>query len=330
MKRWSGLFALTTLTACFAGGVLTSTVSVAQSSGGDEQRRGSTRRQSVNISGNDAPAPARRPGDQRQPLPPTGRPPRQAPPARTDDRSAIERARGLENDTRERHGLNGRDRDDRDRDDRPRDRDPRRSRGYYDYWTYDRYRYGDDRYRGDYPERPDPGYDRAGDDGRATHLPGEQAVDRAAPPGAMLPPEDLIDDEDLPQEVRKALDASAPYREATAQLLRVWAEYARAAEQVMQRLKPTPRYQRAVAELRDAEAKLAAVRDRGGKVPAVNLVTVAQQALLARRAVRSLEEQAVDADPAARRAKEQLDQAVERREKIKDEVRATVDGAANG
>lgn len=319
MRRWSKQFAFVVATTGLAGLVLTSTVSRAQSSG-DEQR-GSIRRQSVNTSSNDAPAATRRPGDQRHPLPPTGRAPRQAPPARGDDRSAIERARDLENDTRERHGLSSRDRD--DSHDRAHHHYPRRPRGYYDYWTYDRNRYWDDPYRGYEPKRPDPGYDRGAD------LSGEQAVDRA-PPDAMLPPEDLMDDEDLPAEVRTALEASPQYREATAQLLRAWADYARAAEQVMQRLKLTARYQRAVADLREAEAKVAALRDRGGNVPAVNLVTVAQQALLARRAVRSLEEQAVDADPVARRAKEQVDQSVERREKIKEEIRATVDGGASG
>ena len=102
--------------------------------------------------------------------------------------------------------------------------------------------------------------------------------------------------------------------------MRSWADYARAAEQVLQRLKNQPRYQRALATLRDADAKLAAVRDHGEKVPAVNIVSATQDAMLARREVRRLEQQAIDADPAAKPAKDQVDQAVQRRKKIRDDI----------
>jgi Rps23 Pro-64 3,4-dihydroxylase Tpa1-like proline 4-hydroxylase len=60
----------------------------------------------------------------------------------------------------------------------------------------------------------------------------------------------------------------------------------------------------------------------------VNLVTVAQQAMLARRAVRNLEEKAIDADSTARRAKQRVDDAVDRRNKVRDEVRQKLGGAA--
>ena len=129
-------------------------------------------------------------------------------------------------------------------------------------------------------------------------------------------------DEDLPAALRKAVDGSPQYREAMAQLLRAWAEYARAADTALSRLRNNAAYQKALAQLREAEAKVANLRDRGGNVPAVNLVSAAQQAMLARRAVRAQEERAIDADPAARRAKEQLEQAIDRRDKVRDEIAA--------
>src|SRR4051812_21421754 len=199
---------------------------------------------------------------------------------------------------------------DRDRD-RNHDRDhdgPWRYRrppiGPYGYGTYDPYRYYNDRYSG--WDAGDPGYAPQPLDARDPRVAGDR--DAAGPaPGALLPPEDLLDDGDVSPALRKALDASAPYREATAQLVRAWAEYARAAEQVLQHLKGDRRYQLSLAKLKDAEAKLAAVRDRGDKLPAVNVVTATQQAMLARREVRRLEQQAIDADPTAKRAKQQVD-----------------------
>ena len=259
------------------------------------------------------------PSDQRVPLPGARPPPPRPPaPAPEDDRSAIERARDAEQATRERHGLDAR-RDPTPRDDRARPRYPRRPYGYYDYWVHDRNRYYDDGYRGYEPPPLDRGYDRAAD--------GDEPADRGAPPGAALPPEDLMgDDDEQPAELRKALEASAEYRDATAELLRAWAEYASAAEVVLLRLRPTPRYQRALAALREAEAKLARVRDREMPrgAPAVNLVTAAQQALLARRQVRSLEEKAIDADSTARPAKQRVDDAVERRNRVRDEIKQKV------
>lgn len=196
---------------------------------------------------------------------------------------------------------------------------------YYDYdpWRYDNYRRYDDGYRGfgePYRYNPPPprDYGYGGEPPAVAEPPANPA---AAADAALLPPEGLMD-EDLPPALRKAVDGSPQYREAMAQILRVWPEYARAAEQVLQRLRSNPAYQRALAQQRDAEAKVANLRDRGGNVPAVNLVGAAQQALLARRAVRALEERAIDADPVASRAKQQLDQAIDRRNKVRDEIAA--------
>jgi hypothetical protein len=191
--------------------------------------------------------------------------------------------------------------------------------GYYNYWGYDRYRPYDDGYR-PYEPQPYP------PDVPATEPP---AADRGNDPrnrDPLLPPEDLMGDEDTPPALQKALDASPQYREATAQLLRAWADYARAAEQVMQRLHATPRWQRAYEALRAAEAKVADTREQ--KAPAVNLVTAAQNAMLARRAVRRMEEQAINADPLAKRAKDQVDQAVDRRNKIRDDIASKLQGEA--
>jgi hypothetical protein len=216
--------------------------------------------------------------------------------------------------------------------------DGRRNRGprYYDYRRYDRYRYdGPYRYYDDRPVYPpvpsDYGYGR---DLPATEppgaFPGDVPADApAAGPGGggLLPPDELMDD-DAPAALRKALDGSPQYREATAQLLRAWADYARAAEQVLLRLRSNAAYQKALADLKDAESRVAALRDRGGNVPAVNLVTAAQRAMLARRAVRAQEEKALDADPNARRMKQLVDQAIERRNTIRDEIAAKLPAEA--
>ena len=263
------------------------------------------------------------PADQRAPLP-RDRPAPPPPPRSTaqDDRSSNDRARGGEQEARDRtRGSTPRDDRDGRRDDRYRGPYPRRPYGYYDYWVYDRSRYYDDGYRGYDPTPPpaDRGYDRAADP--------EEAADREAAPGAALPPDELMgDDEELPAALRKALEGSAEFREATAELLRAWAEYARSADAVLQRLRPMQAYQRALAALREAEAGVARVRDR--KAPAVNLVSAAQTAMLARREVRKLEEKAVDADSTARQAKRRVDDAVERRNRVRDEVRQKLGEAA--
>jgi hypothetical protein len=290
-----------------AAGVLTAS---ALGQARDTQDRGLSRQRSSGGSGSGSgpaitPTP---PSDQRVPLPGDRPPPQRAAP---DDRPT----------GRPPESTGPRDTSPRDdhRDDRTRPRYPRRPYGYYDYWVYDRNRYYDDGYRGYEPPPPaDRGYDRAAD--------GDAPADDAKGPGAALPPEDLMgDDEEQPAELRKALEASPEYREATAELLRAWAEYTRAAEVVIGRLRPTPRYQRAQAALRDAEAKVARVRDRGA--PEVNLVTAAQQAMLARRGVRNLEEKAIDADSTARRAKQRVDDAVERRNKVREEIKQKLAGA---
>jgi hypothetical protein len=81
-----------------------------------------------------------------------------------------------------------------------------------------------------------------------------------------------------------------------------------------------------MAQLREAEAKVEMIRAREAGAPAVRLVGAAQEAMLARRAVRRLEEQAINADPTARRAKQQVDQAIERRNKIRDDIAAKLPG----
>jgi hypothetical protein len=246
--------------------------------------------------------------------------------------NAIKHANDLEDAARRRHGLGTSDNYDPNRAGRQGYGYGRgggyRQPGYSDYnpWRYDNYRrYNDgyrpyeDPYRYNPPPTPqrDYGYGYGGEVPVTTQPP----TDAAPGVGALLPPDGLMD-EDLPPALRKAVDASPQYREAMAQLLRAWAEYARAADTVLSRLRNNPAYQKALAELRDAEAKVANLRDRGGNVPAVNLVTAAQQAMLARRAVRAQEERAIDADPTARKAKEQLGQAVERRDKVRDEIAA--------
>jgi hypothetical protein len=209
----------------------------------------------------------------------------------------------------------------------------RRPYYFYDPWVYvpyrpydgyvpydDRYRPYDDGYRGWDDDRgysPEPVDTRNGADKADS-----------TPPGGLLPPEDLMDDADQPPALRKALETSAAYREATADLLRAWADYARASEQVLQRLRGEPGYRKAQADLRDAEAKVAALRDRAAAVPAVNLVSAAQQAMMARQTVRMLEQKAIDADPTARKAKQQVDQALERRKKVRDEIAAKLPAGA--
>ena len=249
--------------------------------------------------------------------------------------SAIKRANDLEEAARRRHGLGTRgdsDRDfDRDRVGRDgygygRDHGRYRRPGYYDY-DYWRYRRFNDDYTpyDPYGYNPPPPRDYGNDNGYGfggeAPAGGGRPGEGAPAIGALLPPDGLMD-EDLPAALRKAVDGSPQYREAMAQLLRAWAEYARAADTALSRLRNNAAYQKALAQLREAEAKVANLRDRGGNVPAVNLVSAAQQAMLARRAVRAQEERAIDADPAARRAKEQLEQAIDRRDKVRDEIAA--------
>jgi hypothetical protein len=266
------------------------------------------------------------PADQRVPLPSTGNRP-QSPGAGQGQPGASRPGSTGDGGTHAPGDINGDGRNNDRRDDwreRNRWRYPRPYPGYYDYTVYDRNRYYDDGYR-PYDPTPVPADRYPAGDVPATEPP---AGDRARARDPMLPPEDLVGDEDQPPALRKALDASPQYREATAQLLRAWADFARAAEQVMQRLRPTQKYQRAMTSLREAEAKVVNVREQGANVPAVNLVSAAQDAMLARRAVRALEEQAINADPLAKRAKDQVDQAVDRRNKIRDDIASKLQGEA--
>jgi hypothetical protein len=239
-------------------------------------------------------------------------------PDESADRDPTEHARDLENDARRRHGLGG-----SGGGDNPRRYPPRRP--YLEPWDYNRGGYWDDGYRGYDPEPLQDPRDRRGrddDDDNVNDKGNNRPDDGPLPPGALLPPEGMIDDADAPAPLKKALDASPQYREATAQLLRAWATYAQAAERVLNRLRSSPPYRRAVAQLRAAEDKVESVRvsTRGAQVEP--LVTAAQEAMLARRAVRTLQEQAIDADPTARRARQQVDQAIERRNQIRDDIAA--------
>src|SRR5688500_11071241 len=244
-----------------------------------------------------------------------------SPDVTSDERSATERARDAEADGRDRpdrdRPRDGYDRDGHDRDGRDGYEPWRRRRRpltYYEPWVYDDRRYYDDGYRGNEPPTaPEPADAREAADGPA----GER-------PGALLPPDELMEDPDTPAALRKALEASPQYREATAQLLRAWATYARAAEQVLLRLRPAPEYRKAMQQLRAAEKKVEAVRERDRGAPAVNLVSAAQEALLARRQVRAIEQKAIDADPVARRAKQEVDKAIEQRNKIRDDIASTL------
>jgi hypothetical protein len=271
---------------------------------------------------------------------------RNAPPAARDEPApqedvtgngpydAIRHANDVVDQTRRRHGLGTSD--DYDRDRTGRDGYGYGRRGYrrpyyydYPYGGYDNYRpygYGyppyNDPYRYNQPLPQDYGYDNGYGFGGVPPKGADQPGEAAPAAGLGLLPPDGLMDEDLPPALRKAVDASPQYREAMAQLLRAWADYARAADAALSRLRNDRAYQKALADLREAEAKVANLRDRGANVPAVNLHTAAQQAMLARRAVRAQEDRAIDADPNTRRAKQQLEQAVERRDKIRDEIAA--------
>lgn len=320
MKRFSGSIMAFTLAGALTGGAAAGGPAQAA----DEGPRSSPRPQPV--PSNIKPLPRR----ERTPLPPMGghtplpgaRPPAEGapadPPRETGRRDA--HAEG-DNNAHRQDDHDGRDETSRGGHDHA-DRGYYRNGlpGYYDGPVYDRYPRYDDGYR-----RNDPPPLVAADDNIVTDRPADRA--RANP---LLPPDDLLgDDDDASPALRKLLDGSPQYREATAQLLRAWADYARAAEKVLGRLRPHPRYQNALSALADAEEKVAEVRDRPG-MPAVNLVTAAQQAMLARRAVRKMEQAAIDADPVARRAKLKVDDAVERRNAIRNDLAARLPARAVG
>jgi hypothetical protein len=290
--------------------------SFAQADREPEQRRSPTI--SSRTSPSSSTEPRRSPGDNRVPLQGGGRRPLAGdPPRGTSSRGG--QSAGAAADGGNPSVDRGRSAADAAADAARRDRERGRHRRppplYYDPWVYDRYRGYDDGYRG-YDEPLDVGSDRY-------EQPAAEDEERAEPADGLLPPEYLMgDEEDQPAALRKALEASPEYREATVQLLRAWAEYNRAADRVLRVLYPTQPYRRAQAKLREAETKVAAVRDRAGNAADANLLAAAEQALRARRDVRSLEEQAIDADAPARRAREKLDGAIERRNKIREEIAA--------
>ena len=86
----------------------------------------------------------------------------------------------------------------------------RRIPTYYDPWPYDRYRYGDDGYRGYNPEPLDDPRDRPARD--------DEPDDGPMPPGAMLPPEEMLDDADAPPRAAQGAGrvAAVPGRDGAA------------------------------------------------------------------------------------------------------------------
>src|SRR5215218_1330352 len=225
--------------------------------------------------------------------------------------SAIEHARRLDREARDRYGLSqpggvggGY---------RP---SPWPRPYYHDYWVYDRY-WGDD-HRPPYREgwQDDWGNDVGGGGGGAVQddwggvndpggglAPQNDARGAAAGDGRgtglgestvpMLPPDDVLGDGDLSPALRKALDASAEWRQATAALIRAWAEYAQAANHVLADVRRTPDYRRALAEYQRAQSRVDVLQRVGvGAAPA-------QPAAAANRAADLAAERLVPAADAA-------------------------------
>lgn len=229
-------------------------------------------------------------------------------------RDRPDRAPPAGRDNPPRDGERARDRDDRDRPLRP--YPPYYYRRPYYEQVYDPPGYYEPPYD-DYRRRPS--LDEpvpAGDDGRA-----RDDADRGPAPGTLrLPPDELLGDQDVSPALRKALDASPQYKEATAQLIKAWTAYAEAAERVLSAAHKTPRYKRALADLQRAEAGMAAIKSNVAQ--ADKLVSAAQAVIDARKSLRDQEEAALAADGNVQRLKKQLDQAVERRNRIRKDIEA--------
>jgi hypothetical protein len=256
-----------------------------------------------------------------------------------DLQGAIEHARRLEADARRRHGLPGGSAG---------ARGPwvgTGTRTYRDYWTYDRYWY--DRPYDNWRDRRDwvddvgpvdvgprdPGPRNAGADGG-----GARRQNDVASRVPDLPPDELLGDEELTPAMRQALDASPEWKQATANLIRAWTLYADAVEAALGDLQDKPEYRRARAELRTAKARLEAVQAAGDAqaagqgrnaradarpdAPPDRLLSATDAALKARRTVRRLESAALAADPDVQRAERRLDNAVDRRDEVRDKIAA--------
>jgi hypothetical protein len=267
--------------------------------------------------------------------------------------SAIEHARRLDREARERYGLPQPGFGDGHR--------PHRAwpRPYYQpYWVYEPY-WGDG-YRPPYQEgwqdnwgngqggggllqdngadARDPrglppindGRGAAGGDARGTGL-GEATV-------PFLPPDEVLGDGDLSPALRKALDGSPEWRQATAALIRAWSEYAQAANRVLADVRRTSDYRRAIADYKRAQARVDVLQgvgagaapvaqpalggNRAGDPLADRLVPAADEAIRARRVVQSMERDALGRDAQVRSAQRRVDDAIERRDKVRDAVAA--------
>jgi len=223
----------------------------------------------------------------------------------------------------------------------------RRYRGHY--WPADRYWYNPPYVQVPYDTGvyTDPGTRRewVDDNGPADGGPpngaganggADRGAGQAPPRVPDLPPDELLGDEELTPALAKALDASAEWKQATADLIRAWGAYADAVDKVLAGLQDKPEYRRARAELLRTKARLDAARAAGaagqgrgqaGDAPPERLVAAADEALKARRAVGQLESTALSSDPDVQRAERRLDLAVDRRNQVRDQVAAKLPDA---
>jgi hypothetical protein len=138
----------------------------------------------------------------------------------------------------------------------------------------------------------------------------------------LLPPDDVLGDGDLTPAQRKALDASPEWRQATAALLRAWADYAQAANRALADVRRTAEYRKALADYKRAQARVDAVQ----AVPE-RLVPAADAAVQARRVVQSMERDALGRDVQVRSAQRRVDEAIGQRDKVRDAVVAKLPNA---
>jgi hypothetical protein len=287
--------------------------------------------------------------------PPRNNTPRPRPGTEPQDvRADINRARQLDNEARRRYGLGGASGGGGANHGGWGDRPWRYPRGYHNYGrnygSTDRYWYDppyvtgpyDDGGFNDPPARrewaDDIGPVDAGprDPGGANRAGADQAEADAGPRLPDLPPDELLGDDDPSPALRQALDASAEWKQATAELIRAWGEYAGAVDRVLGGLRDKPEYRRVRAEMLRAKARLDAARAAAGAAelrrgraaraepPPDRLVGPAEEAIKARRAIRQLEAAALSTDPDVQRAERRLDNAVDRRNKVRDAVAANL------
>jgi hypothetical protein len=149
-----------------------------------------------------------------------------------------------------------------------------------------------------------------------------------------LPPDELLGDDEMTPALQRALDASTEWKQATADLILAWGAYADAVDAVLGGLQDKPEYRRARAELLRTKARLDAAQAAAGaaalrrgaqaapEAPPEKLVSAADEALKARRAVQRLEAAALESDPDVQRAQRRLDNAIDRRNEIREKIAA--------